>query len=165
MKVNELFEDRYFDQWAKEKAAQNKAKLKARKAAERDDKKIHDRAVKAYQKSLKPKKPSDLELWQKVETAISNSFPDGDPIDHLPRGVDMDDIDRAVAKFAGSRGKGKKKYGLYDYLADMWDDFQGDAVHDANEDLKRGNAPREHSVFFHYDDEANKIVKERNPWR
>jgi hypothetical protein len=80
--------------------------------------------------------PSLAEIWDEVENAIGNSFPDGDPIDSLhdymdKHDVTMDEINLAVKKNVMGRGRGKKNYGMYDYLADMWDDMARDRLHDA----------------------------------
>lgn len=186
MKVKDILtEDRYQDQWAKEKAAENRAKMKELKAAE---KAAAARAAppKAPKEPKKPK--ADLgHVWADVQDAIGTSFPDGDPIDHLRAyedrwgQVDMDLIDKAVKQFAGRRGKGKAKYGMYDYLADMWDDTQGDQLYDAKEMLKRKDFQlfNQNNVFYDVDggpgwkeDEKTwdgwdkvKIEPRRNPWK
>jgi hypothetical protein len=162
MKITELFEDRYFDKWAKEKAAENRARNKL------------DAPPKPPKPAKEPrpkKEPVNLgKIWMHVETAIGDSFPDGDPIDHIkgPKDqwghLDMDLINKAVKQYAG-RGK-KAKYGLYDYLADMWDDHQADRLYDAREALKRkdpqlfGNYGE---PFFHVDGEPELRMGERLP--
>lgn len=182
MKVRDiLVEDRYHDKWAKEQAAANRAAAKERKAAEKA-------AAARAAPPKAPKKPKvNLALvWRDVEDAIGTSFPDGDPIDHLRKyenswgSIDMDLIDKAVKMYAGPRGKRKAKYGMYDYLGDMWDDTQRDWLHDAkvmlqqkdfrlfhnNEfyDVDNGpDYPTDHKTWDGWD--QVKIVPRRNPWK
>jgi hypothetical protein len=101
--------------------------------------------------------PTPREIWDEVETAIGNSFPDGDPIDALhpwmeKHEVTMDEVNAAVKQNVMGRGKGKKNYGMYYYLADMWDDMSRDQLHDA----KNGHYGE------HYDDQW---FAQGNPWR
>lgn len=114
-------------------------------------------AVKAPAGGYKPKKDNEYysKIWNKVESAISNSFPDGDPIDYLipwmrRNDIEMKDIDIAARKHSGS-----KSYN--DYLADMWDDLAADAMADA----AHGHTD-EHSPYF--DMEDGKPVMRQNPW-
>ena len=181
MKVNELLEDRYFNQWAKDKAAENRARNKLL---------APPKASKAAPaKAPKKEKPNFGKIWLDVQDAIGDSFPDGDPIDHI-RGpkdqwghLDMQLIDKVVKMYAGSK---KAKYGLYDYLADMWDDHQADRLHDAAEMLKKKdfrlfddnygenffhikNAPSLHPfqpISKDWDDwDKVEVVPLSNPWR
>jgi hypothetical protein len=95
----------------------------------------HERMVAREKKN---NHPSLEEIWQEAETAIGNAFPDGDPIDALgpwmrKHGVTMDELNLATKKNGMGRGKGKKDYGFYDYLADMHEDFAQSSLHDAKQ--------------------------------
>ena len=86
-----------------------------------------------FPKAVAPKKNKD-ELLQKIANlitdAVSNSVPDGDPIDAIMQGWGRatgepysgqyvgDILDRAAKKFLGA-----KSYN--DYVADVWDDYAG----------------------------------------
>lgn len=75
----------------------------------------------------KPKKPTLDQIWQKVEHAISNYFPDGDPTDYLnpymqKTGITWDDITRA-AKRNGYND-------LWDYWNTLTQDIENDAYYD-----------------------------------
>jgi len=92
-------------------------------------------------KAAKSKKPTLDQIWQKVEHAISNYFPDGDPIDFLGPymekvGIDWDDITRAA-----------KKNGYKD-LWDYWDTLASDTEADMRSDWeysgKKGPEPKIH---------------------
>lgn len=120
MKVKDILtEDRYHDQWAKNKAAENRARAKELKAAEKAA------AARWPQQVVAPK--VDLwKVWNALETVVSNVVPDGDPIDTLgPKlrrmGVDeykiVDTLDAAVKKHYD------KKSDYHGYLADMWDAY------------------------------------------
>lgn len=127
------------------------AKLAAR--WEREDRQAEREAARLKKLSH----PSPREIWDEVETAIGNAFPDGDPIDALhpwmkKNDVTMDEVNAAVKQNVMGRGKGKKDYGMYDYLADMWDDMSRDSLHDA----KNG------AYGEHYDDQW---FAQGNPWR
>lgn len=167
-----LTEDRYFDKWAKEQAAKNRAKNATEKEAARAQKKL-DRQ---FNKTAKPKKPTDWELWELAQDAVGRSFPDGDPIDHLQRDIDMEAIDKAVKKYAGPYSKGKAKYGLYDWVKDMWADSQKDALYDAELALKRKDVRLfDNSPFYNVEGGPSfrddlwtwdkvKIIPISNPW-
>lgn len=155
-----------FDRWAAEKAAENRAKKKEiadRERAEREAIKKHNREIAALDRAAAKKAATKLqqsEIWNKVQTVIGNSFPDGDPIDHLipwmsKTGVTMDQVNAAVKKY--------EKTDFYGYLARMWDDSQGDAVYDAETMIKQHKKPDENNPFYYFDGE--KIVKNRNPWK
>jgi hypothetical protein len=63
-------------------------------------------------------KVDDEAIFTKVQDAVGSMFDGGDPIDQLipwmkKTGVTMDDIDNAVKK---NVGRGKKKYGMNDWL-------------------------------------------------
>jgi hypothetical protein len=182
-KHTDVKEDRYEDKWAKEKAAENRVKLKAQKDAERAQRKAMEPPK---QPRVKKEKVNLALVWRDVEDAIGISFPDGDPIDHLRKyenswgTIDMDLIDKAVKMYAGPRTKRKAKYGMYDYLGDMWDSTQGDWLHDANEMLKHkdfrlfdnnefydvDNGPDYHDDYKTWDGwDKVKIEPRRNPWK
>jgi hypothetical protein len=127
MKVTELFEDRYFNQWAKDKAAENRARNKLY-------------APPKPSKPVKQPKPTiDLwKVWQVVQDVVGNMVPDGDPIDELPQrlrrlGVPdnkiMDTLHKAVKTHYD------KKSDYHKYLEDMWDSYN-EMVDD---DQKRDN--------------------------
>jgi hypothetical protein len=155
-------EDRYLDQWAKKKAAENRAKMNAEKEAQKAALARQKAADKAM-KPLKPKKPTEWELWELAQDAVGKSFPDGDPVDHLPRDIDMDALDKAVKKYANPYNKGKAKYGLYDWLGDMWEDSQKDAIYDAQQQLKRGQDVEEYGPFFRVHN--GEVKPTQNPWK
>jgi hypothetical protein len=95
----------------------------ARRAAEKSQK----QASKELERMLKPKKPTLDQIWQKVEHAISNYFPDGDPTDYLgpymqKTGINWDDITRAAKK------NGYKD--LWDYWNTLTQDIENDAYGD-----------------------------------
>ena len=88
-------------------------------------------AQKAASKELarlnKPKKPTLDQIWQKIEHAISNYFPDGDPTDYLGpymerNNLSWDDITRAAKK------NGYKD--LWDYWNTLAQDIENDAYYD-----------------------------------
>jgi hypothetical protein len=93
----------------------------ARKAAEKRQRE-YDREF-----NQKPKKPSLDQIWQKVEHAISNYYPDGDPTDYLnpymqKTGITWDDITRAAKR------NGYKD--LWDYWNSLTQDIENDAYYD-----------------------------------
>ena len=107
------------------------------------------------------KEKLDSQLYHKVVDAIGNSFPDGDPMDHFMdwmdrKGLDMKDVDRVFKKYEG------KSY--YRYLANMWDDYAGDNMADANSEIAAGKKPAS-SAFYHWDGKSKKVTKEKNPWK
>lgn len=70
-----------------------------------------------------------LTISQYIEDAVSNTFPDGDPFDHLMpklRRLGLNDnnkmewLDAATKKHLGMKS-------YYDYLAAVWDDFARDS--------------------------------------
>lgn len=78
-------------------------------------------------KAAKPVKPSSDEIWRRVEHAISNFFPDGDPTDYLnpymqKNNLTWDDITRAAKK------NGYKD--LWDYWNTLTQDIENDAYGD-----------------------------------
>lgn len=157
VKLHEARQRSAFDRWAAGVAAENRAKQKVIKDKEKLERAAHSIATRVPRPTAK-KKPTSPEIWHVVETAISNSFPDGDPIDQLigymkKHDLTMDEIDGAVKKHAGV------KKGFYGYLAQMWDDFARDQIGDA----KRGHVEH-HSPFYTVSDDG-KIEPEQNPWK
>lgn len=115
-------------------------------------------APKPPSKPTKPAKLTAFDVWSKVELAISNSFPDCDPIDLLlpwmdRNKIDMSTIDAVVRK----HNKGVK--GLYDLLGQIWDDMQGDQLHDASNGHIDDSSP-----FYSVSDDAV-VIPKSNPWR
>lgn len=166
MKVLEILAE------AKARTAFDRAKKKAitdaEKAAREAIKKLEREDAKLEREKNAPTKLTSDQIWNKVETVISNTFPDGDPIDHLipwmeKNKVTMDVINAAVKKHA-------KVKDMYAYLASMWDDMASDAMHDANMMLNKGKVPefnpfidivnRDHQGFTG----KEKAVKNPNPW-
>lgn len=150
---------------AKEKEAiyQRKEQQRAAKAA-----KAAAKLAPGYKPPPKKYKGYTLDaIYQKAQDAIGNSFPDGDPSDHLypwleKRGLDMDIVNRAFRKF--------DKTDFYGALADLWDDVQGDRLYDAKIMLKQSQTTGrplsrhdEYNAF--YSIEYGVIVPELNPWR
>lgn len=99
-----------------------------------------DPAVAQKKASAEQRKKAEDEklyrVWQAVESAIGNAFPDGDPIDYLIRPVrkiyglgewaDIGDIiDKAVRKYSG----GFKD--MYSYYESMIQDYKDDQAADA----------------------------------
>lgn len=146
----------------RDERARERAWLAMDKADEREEAKRQRLLVKA-------KKDTQM-IWNNVQEAIGSTFPDGDPIDKLGpwmrrSGFDIHDIDAAVKKHAGKKKTGD--YGLYDYLADMWDDSADDALHDAENGRKhdRGIHVPDTSVFINFDEGRGKYKKASNPWK
>lgn len=88
---------------------------------------LQKQASKDLARMNKPKKPTLDQIWQKVEHAISNYFPDGDPTDYLgpymqKTGINWDDITRAAKK------NGYKD--LWDYWNTLTQDIEDDAYGD-----------------------------------
>jgi hypothetical protein len=97
----------------------------------------------------KANRPTDYDIVAAGEDAIGQSFPDGDPSDHLrdyldKHGLEWSDVNAAFKKI--------HKKDFYKYLADMWDSHAADALHDA-----KGGAYGEH-----YD---NEWFSQGNPWK
>ena len=117
-----------------------------------------ERALAANARRLKKENASREQIWHKVEEAVGNSFPDGDPIDTLGPwmrkfDISMDEVNAAVAWATGNtRRKNAKQFGLYDYLANMWDDYAADALHDA----QQGS---------HGEDYSHEWFARPNPWK
>ena len=74
-------------------------------------------------------KPKSAEIWRRFETAVGDSFPDGDPFDRISSWLNkhdltIHDVDAAVKEFSDAST-------AHEYLAKMWDDYSADAEHDA----------------------------------
>src|SRR5271170_5878604 len=119
MKVSELLEGRG---WAADMARENRERhRKEREAAKAEEK---ARAAAERERNKPAKKPSLDEIHSKVMNAVSDTFPDGEPLDPIRKwmdrnDIDLNDIDKAFKKF--------EKKDFYGYLAVMWDDFADDA--------------------------------------
>src|SRR5574343_136891 len=113
-----------------------------------------------YHEPKKPKKPTLDEIYSKVEMAVGESFPDGDPLDRLGRwmrehDLTMDDIDRAFKKNA------KQTY--HQYLGDMWEGMAQDAFHDAYTQYhKHGEVDDDYGPYWYMSKEGPKLRD--NPW-
>lgn len=106
-------------------------------------------------------------IFSMIEHAVSNAFPDGEPMDHIPIqqikrmcgvsewGEVMPHINRAVR--LGTDGR---YVDLDSWLASMWDDAQRDAIHDA----KMGNLET-YSPFYRVQDDGKGIFPMPNPWK
>jgi hypothetical protein len=152
---------------AKHIAQANKEALAKRRAADALQKKLDKQEWnRKYGKAAQRKKSKeeraalDVALLNKVENAISNSFPDGDPMDWFvgfleKHNLDLSDVDRVM----------KKQYGrTYDqYQIDMWDSFAADSEHDANMMISQGQDPGS-SPFWSWDGKSPKVELEPNPW-
>ena len=111
------------------------------------------------------KKPKvDLQAaYNIIMDAIGNTFPDGDPIDTIaPKfkrqfGIEGYEVGEAITAAMKKHGHGVEKKGMYEYMADMWDEMANDALHDA----ENGHAAREPFI----DMEDGKPVKHSNPWK
>ena len=107
-----------------------------------DAKKAAARREREYQKQAardaRPKKPSLDQIWQEVEHAISNYFPDGDPSDYLNpymerNNLTWDDITKAAKKNGYND--------LWDYWNALAQDIENDAYYDWMA-AKRPEAPK-----------------------
>jgi len=130
------------DHWAARKGKENRARMKAAKE-------------KAQLLRLAERQ---FQIWQKAILAIANSFPDGDPIDHLTpymerNDITMQEVDAAVNRYEKTRG------GFYGWLAAMWDDTAADHIYDAKNGYIEPN-----SVFYSVADNGS-IEPSDNPWR
>ena len=111
-------------------AQQNLVDLSTGEVRRREDaRKAAAKSQREYERQYnqKPKKPTSDQIWQKVEHAISNYFPDGDPTDYLNpymerNGLNWDDITRAAKK------NGYKD--LWDYWNTLTQDIENDAYGD-----------------------------------
>jgi hypothetical protein len=150
------------DAIAKEKEAiyQRKEQQRAARAA-----KAAAKLAPGYKPPPKKYKGYTLDaIYQKAQDAIGNSFPDGDPGDHLypwleKRGLDMDIVNRAFRKF--------DKTDFYGALAQYWDDTQADQLYDVEIMKKQGhNFSRvsDNSPFYDID-KAGNVTPRPNPWK
>ena len=138
--------------WERELAASNRAKAKA---AREQMVRQNEMSRKLAAAGLKVKM-TQADMWMRVDLAIGQSFPDGDPIDDLGpwmerHNVSIEQIDRAVNRFA------KIKTGMYGYLAMLWNDRQADEMADA-----KVGVPYENNAFWFIQD--GKVVPYDNPW-
>lgn len=145
-----------YSRWAKQKAAENKARMKKEQDEIKRQRKEFEKRLNG-EASSKSKKPDSAEIWRKVEDAAGAAFPDSDPIDRLipymeKFGLIIDDLDAAVKKHGGAKS-------FNDYLAQMWDDYANDQMADADNGHIDYN-----SQFYSVDDEEN-IKKNPNPWK
>lgn len=159
MKVLDLFEDRYFDEWAKKKGKENRERLALEKSIEKSRRELNKPP-----KVVKPKREDVLtDLWNKINRAVGNSFPDGDPLDHLSsylrnHGLTMKDVDAACKKYNHTT--------FNKMMVDMWDDSAADAIHDAKNMLAHkdhAHTVPEYSPFWRIVD--GKVIAEKNPWK
>ena len=138
------------DYLTKQRAAENRARMQKEKAQAAPRKpyvwpKAHVR------------KPSTWEIYQRVLSAISNAFPDGDPIDALGPWMERNEITMKMIDKAVRANTGAKSYNAH--LADMWDDTAADRIYDA----KNGYV-EENSVFYSVGEDGA-ILPADNPWR
>lgn len=135
--------------------------------AERAEAKRITAANKAFDRedARREKKPKiDLQaVYSIVIDSIGSAFPDGDPIDSIaPKlkrqfGLEGYEVGEAITAAMKKHGHGVEKKGMYEYMADMWDEMANDALYDA----KNGHPARE--PFVHMID--GKPVKQSNPWK
>jgi hypothetical protein len=135
------------------------------KKQEREDKKADREQARWEREERAAERGPKIDLkavYDKVMDAIGNTFPDGDPIDHLipalrKMGVREYDVGDAIEKAMKKHGRGVEKKGMYDYMAVMWDEMARDAMYDA----KNGHEAREPFVRM----EDGKPVLQDNPWK
>jgi len=123
MADKDLNEDFYLNRWAKQKASDNRANAKLDRDIAKlnaPPKSLADRAV--------AKVPVDhAKVARHIEHAWGNSFPDGDPYDHLSRqypslhsqGTLYKHLNTATKKHLGAKS-------FSHYLAQGWDDYHAD---------------------------------------
>jgi hypothetical protein len=102
----------------------------------------------------KIRKPSSDEIWQRVERAVANYFPDGDPSDYLNpwierNNLNWDDVTRAIKK------NGYKD--LWDYWNALAHDYNSDADHD--ERISGGKENRPRAPFMESKTKESSIMK------
>ena len=126
----------------------------AKKAAAKREREYAKQAA----RDARPKKPTLDQIWQKIEHAISNYFPDGDPTDYLApymerNGLDWDDITRAC-----------KKQG-YSNLWDYWNTLAQDIEHDAYGDwlATGGKNVRQRAPFM--EEPSDPVGTQPGGWR
>jgi hypothetical protein len=158
MKVTDLFEG-----WEANLAAENRAKAKQEKEHEKWVASLKAKPI-SDAKRLKAVRQDDRAIFAKVERAVESMFDGVDPIDQLipwmeRTGITMDDINRAVAKY---EGRGKKKFGMYDWMKEMWNDTAADRAADARHQIAAGQEPDD-SEFYNVD-KNNKVTVISSPW-
>lgn len=128
----------------------------ARKAAAKRQREYERQAARAD----RPKKPTLDQIWQKIEHAISNYFPDGDPTDYLGPYMDRnnlswDDITRAC-----------KKQGYTD-LWDYWNTLAQDIENDAYGDWMAtgGKNVRQRAPFMEEPETSGPVGTQPGGWR
>jgi hypothetical protein len=115
------------------------------------------------------KKPTLQDIFDKFEECVGEYFPNGDPIDGMidwlrKNGLTVGDVDKAIKKHGGAKS-------YTEYMAQAWDDFKDDQLHDAEQALKRGQRELEMHInnnslartFVEIKD--GKPVATRNPWK
>lgn len=132
------------------------------------DIKARDREYARAEREANRKPKVDLgKVYRMVIDAIGNSFPDGDPIDHIipalrRMGVASHDAMDVANKAMKAHGGKIEKKGVYPYLAVMWDDSAADALHDAK--IAKDKDEDYDSPFIDYDKDGNPKVG-HNPWK
>lgn len=102
-------------------------------------------------------KPNDLDVWYEIDQITARAIEGIDPMDLLgpyinKHGLTLDYIDLVVQKHSNATG-------LYDYIADVWAEYQADQVSDA----RRGNTDRD-SPFYDIGPDGS-ITPTENLWR
>lgn len=105
------------------------------------------------------------ELGHYMMGAAGEAFPDGDPNDQLmkffrKKNWEASDAFEKLVPLASKRVLGTRSYN--EYLADMWDDFYGDAKYDAEHPIKNPDGSE------HYDTSRLDMLggaNAHNPWR
>lgn len=162
------------ESWATRQAAANRLKRKELAAAEKEATKARVKAsveaAKAAKTSSNKETTQDFlrDVYNIVMECISNTFPDGDPMDWImPKlkkmGVSSSNVHSTVDKAMKACGGISERKGLSGYMADLWDDMAEDAIYDAEEAAKGGGTPHNPAYFRVASDK--KIVKNQNPWK
>jgi hypothetical protein len=128
----------------------------AKKAAAKREREYAKQAARA----AKPKKPTLDQIWQRVEHAISNYFPDGDPTDYLNpymerNNLTWDDITRATKR------NGYKD--LWDYWNTLAQDIENDAYADWH--ISGGKNVRQRAPFMETPDTSGPVGTQPGGWR
>lgn len=128
----------------------------AKKAAAKREREYAKQAARA----AKPKKPTLDQIWQRVEHAISNYFPDGDPTDYLNpymerNNLTWDDITRAAKK------NGYKD--LWDYWNTLAQDIENDAYADWH--ISGGKNVRQRAPFMETPDTSGPVGTQPGGWQ
>lgn len=148
------------------------------KQTARDDKKLDREERRAEREEARVARGPkyDLKLiYNKAIDMIGNSFPDGDPIDQIGDWFKKtygtadncrEIVDKAMRKFGG----GLEKKGMYEYLADMWEEHAADLLSDAVQLIKKGagveaaeEAAGDYDHFLAFDKDGNPSLG-NNPW-